>query len=201
MIAYLNKYSNNSQPNVPKTRHNKVSSYAGIAGLTRAILVFNSAFKSQDTSVLILLLVLLSENKFFRFSHLGRWSQILKILSKNKLIIMSHFLLHNVSATHIRKFIVSMWITNLNSCLIKDFIADNKILIKFNIWYLYNNFNWIFIFKTFFFNVDKHLYCFISLYLFKYLHWFYGIIFLIVFSFEDLLIYKVYKIINFCIFF
>ena len=77
--------------------------------------------------------MLLSENKFFRFSHLGKWSQIVKILSKNKLIIMSHFLLHNVTATHIRKFIMSMRITNLIKRLIKDFIPDNKILIKFNI--------------------------------------------------------------------
>ena len=77
--------------------------------------------------------MLLSENKFFRSSHLGKWSQILKILSKNKLIIISHLLLHNVTATHIRKFIMSMQITKLIKRLIKDFIPDNKILIKFNI--------------------------------------------------------------------
>jgi hypothetical protein len=77
--------------------------------------------------------VLLCKNKLFRFSHPGRWSQILKILSKNKLIIMSHFLLQNVTAIHIRKFIISMRTTNLNKYLIRDFIPDNKILIKFNI--------------------------------------------------------------------
>jgi hypothetical protein len=76
--------------------------------------------------------MLLSENKFFRSSHLGKWSQIVNILSKNKLIIMSHFLLYNVTATHIKKFIMSMRITSLNKRLIKDFIPDNKILIKYN---------------------------------------------------------------------
>lgn len=77
--------------------------------------------------------MLLSENKFFRFSHLGKWSQTVKILSKNKLIIMPHLLLHNVTATHIRKFIMSMRKTNLIKRLVKYFIPDNKILIKFNI--------------------------------------------------------------------